>query len=50
MIVELKWNQNAQTAMQQIKDRKYPASIMSYTVISCLWRLITIKEVRNISV
>ena len=31
MIVELKWNQNAQTAMQQIKNRKYPASILSYT-------------------
>ena len=31
IVVELKWNQNAQTAMQQIKDRKYPASILSYT-------------------
>ena len=31
MIAELKWNQNVQTAMQQIKDRKYPASILSYT-------------------
>lgn len=31
MVVELKWNQNAQTAMQQIRDKKYPASIVSYT-------------------
>ncbi len=31
LVVELKWNQNAQTAMQQIKDKKYPASILSYT-------------------
>ena len=31
IVVEIKWNQNAQTAMQQIKDRKYPASILSYT-------------------
>ena len=31
LIVELKWNCNAQTAMQQIKDRNYPASILSYT-------------------
>ena len=30
-MVELKWNKNAQTAMQQIKDKKYPASIASYT-------------------
>ena len=31
LIVELKWNQNAQTALQQIKDKKYPASISNYT-------------------
>ena len=31
LIVELKWNRNAQTAMQQIKDRNYPVSILSYT-------------------
>ena len=31
LVVELKWNKNAQTAMQQIKDKKYPASIASYT-------------------
>lgn len=31
LIVELKWNQNAQTALQQIKERKYPDSILNYT-------------------
>ena len=31
LIVELKWNQNAQTAMMQIKDKKYPSSILNYT-------------------
>ena len=31
LIVELKWNQKVQTAMQQIKDKKYPSSIVDYT-------------------
>ncbi len=31
LIVELKWNQNAQTAMMQIKNKKYPSSILNYT-------------------
>ncbi|MDY4971041.1 MAG: AAA family ATPase [Lachnospiraceae bacterium] len=31
LVVELKWNKNAKTALQQIKDKKYPESIMSYT-------------------
>ncbi len=31
MIVELKWNQNAQTALNQIIDKKYPSSILDYT-------------------
>ena len=31
LVVELKWNQNAQTAMQQIKERNYPISIEPYT-------------------
>ena len=30
-VIELKWNKNAETALQQIKARKYPASILSYT-------------------
>ena len=31
LIVELKWNKNASTALQQIRDRRYPDSIESYT-------------------
>ena len=31
LVVELKWNQNASTALQQIKNRKYPESIRDYT-------------------
>ena len=31
LIIELKWNQKAQTALQQIKDKKYPSSIRDYT-------------------
>ena len=31
LVVELKWNQNAQTALAQIKEKKYPQSIEKYT-------------------
>lgn len=31
LVVELKWNKSAVTALQQIKDRKYPESILNYT-------------------
>lgn len=31
LVVELKWNYNVETAMQQIKDKKYPSSIINYT-------------------
>lgn len=31
LVVELKWNQNAQTALAQIKDKKNPQSIEKYT-------------------
>ena len=31
LLVELKWNQNAKTALQQIKDKAYPESLLSYT-------------------
>lgn len=31
LVVELKWNKNAKTALQQIRDRKYPDSILDYT-------------------
>lgn len=31
LVIELKWNKSASTALQQIKDKKYPASILDYT-------------------
>lgn len=31
LVVELKWNQNAQTAIRQIKDKSYPDTIQEYT-------------------
>lgn len=31
LVVELKWNQSATTAIQQMKEKKYPASIEQYT-------------------
>ena len=31
LIVELKWNQSAKTAIQQIKEKKYQTSIEQYT-------------------
>jgi len=31
MVVELKWNKSVETALQQIKNKQYPDSIMSYT-------------------
>lgn len=31
LVIELKWNRSVQTAMQQIKEKKYPASLVDYT-------------------
>ena len=31
LVVELKWNKNVKTALQQIKERKYPDSVLDYT-------------------
>ena len=31
LVVELKWNKNANTALDQIKEKRYPESIMHYT-------------------
>ena len=31
MVVELKWNKNAKTALDQIKNKKYPQSFLNYT-------------------
>ena len=31
LVVELKWNKNAETALQQIKEKQYPDSVLDYT-------------------
>lgn len=31
LVVELKWNKSVETALQQIKEKKYPDSLKSYT-------------------
>lgn len=31
LVIELKWNKDAKTAMSQIKKRKYPDSLLQYT-------------------
>lgn len=31
LVVELKWNRNVKTALQQIKEKKYPDAIRNYT-------------------
>ena len=31
LLVELKWNKNAKTALQQIKEKRYPGTIVKYT-------------------
>jgi hypothetical protein len=31
LIVELKWNKNVQTAINQVKEKKYPSAILKYT-------------------
>ena len=31
LVVELKWNKNAETALRQITEKRYPESLLSYT-------------------
>ena len=31
LLIELKWNRNVETALEQIKSRKYPEAIANYT-------------------
>ena len=31
LVVELKWNKDVTTALKQIKDKRYPESILNYT-------------------
>jgi hypothetical protein len=30
LVVELKWNKNVQSALEQVRERKYPAALESY--------------------
>ena len=50
LLVELKWNQNVQTAMQQIKDKKYPTGVAQYTGEILLVAINYDKKQKNISV
>ena len=50
LIVELKWNQNAQTAVRQIKDKNILLQFWITQVKSCLLGLTMIKPARNINV
>ena len=31
LVVELKWNKDTETAIEQIKNRRYPESVLNYT-------------------
>ena len=31
LVIELKWNKNVRTALDQIKQKQYPKSLLSYT-------------------
>ena len=31
LVVDLKWNKDAEAAIQQIKNKKYPESVLNYT-------------------
>ena len=31
LVVELKWNKNARTALQQMKEKQYPDMLLDYT-------------------
>ncbi len=46
LVVGLKWNQSAQTALQQIRDKKYPMSIQG---ICCWSGLIMTKRQKSIN-
>lgn len=50
LVVELKWNKSAVSALQQIKDRKYPDSIQDYTGDILLVGINYSKKIRNMSV
>lgn len=49
LVVELKWNKDVKTAINQIKDRQYPQSVLQYTEIF-VSVLIMIKRLKCMSV
>ena len=49
VVVELKWNQDTQTAITQIKERAYPESLQDYSGEILLVGIIMTKKRRNIS-
>lgn len=50
LVVELKWKKSAQTAIQQIKEKKYPESLLQYTGDILLVGIIMTKIAKNMSV
>lgn len=50
IVAELKWNKNAQTAIDQIKERHYPQSLLQYTGKILLVGINYYKKTKNIVV
>lgn len=50
LVVELKWNKDVKTALDQIKDRKYPDSVACYAENFYWLELIIMKKPRNMNV
>ena len=51
LVVELKWNKSAVSALQQIKDKKISRFYSkNMQVIFCLWELIIVKKKRSMNV
>lgn len=44
LVVELKWNKSAVSALQQIKDKNIQILFKNMQVIFCLWKLIIVKR------
>ena len=49
LLVELKWNKNAETALQQIKEKKYPESLQIMLMIFYWLALIMIRRVSSMT-
>lgn len=46
-LAELKWNKSAETALKQIKDRKYPESVSRYVGEMLLVGIVYDKKVKQ---